>query len=262
VTGDGPLPTFLIIGAQKSATRWLRTNLGAHPDIFVAQAELEFFNKDERFRRGVDWYRTQFDDWAGEPIVGEATPGYMFWREQPAVIATRIHEVVPEVRLLALLRNPIERAQSAMVHHIKFSGLPPDCDVVELVRHTPPEEDPLGIISGGWYAASLAAYSERFGERLRVLLYDDIEDDPVAAYVEALCHVGAVADFVPPDVDQVRFSNQRDPSRAPIAPKVLTLEERCQLYSFFAEDIARLESMLGRDLASWRPDCGALATPS
>ena len=80
--------------------------------------------------------------------------------------------------------------------------------------------------------------------------------------MQALRHVGAAADFVPPDVEQVRFSNQRDPSRAPISPRVLTLEERCQLYSFFAEDIARLESMLGRDLARWRPDCGALDGPS
>ena len=123
---------------------------------------------------------------------------------------------------------------------------------------TPPEQDPLGIISGGWYAASLAAFSDRFGERLRVLLYDDVEDDPSGAYVQALRHVGAAPDFVPADVEQVRFSNQRDLSRAPVVPRVLTLEERCEVYSFFADDVAELESMLGRDLARWRPDCGTV----
>ena len=45
-----PLPTFLIIGAQKSATRWLRLNLGLHPDVFTARGELEFFNNGDRYR--------------------------------------------------------------------------------------------------------------------------------------------------------------------------------------------------------------------
>src|SRR6187399_277260 len=86
-----PLPTFLIIGAQKSATRWLRLNLGLHPDVFAASREIEFFNNGDRFAEmGTDWYREQFTGWAGEAIVGEATPGYMFWRHRPAKVAERI----------------------------------------------------------------------------------------------------------------------------------------------------------------------------
>ena len=89
-----PLPTFLIIGAQKSATRWLRLNLGLHPDVFAASAELEFFNNGVRFRdEGTDWYRGKFSGWNGEAIVGEATPGYMFWRHGPAVVAWVLNNV-------------------------------------------------------------------------------------------------------------------------------------------------------------------------
>ena len=59
-----PLPTFLIIGAQKSATRWLRLNLGLHPDVFTSSREIEFFNNGDRFDEdGEAWYRQQFPDY-------------------------------------------------------------------------------------------------------------------------------------------------------------------------------------------------------
>src|SRR5262245_12635623 len=111
---DPPLPTFLIIGAQKSATRWLRTNLGLHPDVYAVDEELWFFNDiNHRFtKRGLPWYRAQYDGWSGEPLLGEATPGYMMLRHDPALVAERIGEVVPDVRLIAVLRNPVDRAQS------------------------------------------------------------------------------------------------------------------------------------------------------
>src|ERR1700722_14569247 len=152
-----PLPTFLIIGAQKSATRWLRLNLGLHPAVFAASREIEFFNNRDRFQQqGIAWYREQFEGWNGEGIVGEATPGYMFWRHHPDVVAGRIDETLPGVRLIATLRNPIDRAQSALVHHIEYKTLPPDAVLLEHVRATPPEKDKLGIIVGGLYGASLA----------------------------------------------------------------------------------------------------------
>jgi hypothetical protein len=251
---ERPLPTFLIIGAQKSATRWLRLNLGYHPDVYAADRELEFFNKTERFARGAAWYREQFEDWSDEPIVGEATPGYMFWRERPDVIAGRIHRLVPEVRLLAILRNPVDRAQSAMVHHIKFTGLPPESNLVDLVHERSPESDPLGIVSGGWYAASLEPFHDAFGEQLLVLLHDDCEHEPRRTYERALRHIGAAPNFVPPDLDRVVFSNQKDPSRAPAGVRDLTMEQRRELYEFFADDIEKLEKMIGRDLSIWRPE--------
>ena len=205
-------------------------------------------------RSGVAWYREQFEGWSGEPIVGEATPGYMFWRERPDVIAGRIQRLVPDVRLLAILRNPIDRAQSAMVHHIKFTGLPPESDLIDLVHERPPERDPLGIISGGWYAASLEPFQRAFGEQLLVLIHDDSENDPRRTYDRALRHIGAEPNFVPSDLDRVLFSNQKDPSRAPEGIRELTLEQRRELYEFFADDIEKLETMLGRDLSIWRPE--------
>ncbi|MDQ1383649.1 MAG: hypothetical protein QOG65_1028, partial [Actinomycetota bacterium] len=173
-----PLPTFLIIGAQKSATRWLRLNLGLHPHIFTADREIEFFNSAQNFDgRGIAWYRQQFEGWDGEPFVGEATPGYMFWRHRPVVMTERIQRSVPDVQLIAILRNPVERAQSALIHHIEGKSLPPDTQLLDFVYENPPETERLGIIAGGWYAASLEPFQAAFGERLLVMLHDDADDD-------------------------------------------------------------------------------------
>ena len=119
-----PLPTFLIIGTQKSGTRWLRLNLGLHPDIFTADGEPTFFNS-AHFDDGADWYRARFTGWSGEQIIGEATPGYMFWRHGPARMVNRIDETLPGVKLLAILRNPVDRALSALIHHIEGGTFPP-----------------------------------------------------------------------------------------------------------------------------------------
>jgi hypothetical protein len=263
-TGTAPLPTFLIIGAQKSATRWLRTNLGEHPDVFAAERELRFFHAPQRFaERGTDWYRAQFEGWAGEPIVGEATPGYMMWRHDPDAVAARIQEVVPEVRLLALLRDPVDRALSAMVHHIKFERLPARSRLLDLARRTDPATDPLGLVAGGWYARSLAPYVRRFGDQLLVLLHDDIALDARHVYVTALRHVGASDDFVPDELEQVRFSASGGPSGESSRRPAVTPEERIELYDeFFRDEVRELERLLDLDLARWDPARRPPGTPT
>ena len=208
LTARPPLPTFLIIGAQKSATRWLRSNLGKHPDVFTADEELAYFNRRSFGRNDTDWYRDQFAGWSGEPIVGEATPGYMIWTNDPARTARRIHKTVPDVRLVALLRNPVDRANSAMVHHKRRQRIPADAGLLDLVHAQRPEDDGFGLVSGGWYAASLQPYRKLFGDQLLVLLHDEVESDPRALYTRALEHIGASPDFVPPEIDAVVFSNR------------------------------------------------------
>jgi hypothetical protein len=255
-----PLPTFLVIGAQKSATRWLRYNLDFHPDVFASQTELSFFNNGERFeKQGVEWYATQFEGWAGEPFVGEATPGYMMWRHRTNVVAERIQRTVPDVRLVAMLRNPVDRAHSAMIHHIAFGKVEPGTRILDLVGGVPPEQDPLGIVAGGWYAASLEPYFERFGEQLLVVLHDDVSTRPQQVYEDVLRHLGAPTGFVPPDVGEVRFSTPQEGGAARVR---LTAEERVALYEYFRDDVRALEQMIGRDLSSWDPTSTPASAPA
>src|SRR5437764_7156012 len=102
-----PLPNFFIIGAMRSGTTSLTRYLNAHPDVFVAPGkELHFF--DQRFDRGLDWYRDCFERAAGQRAIGEATQSYMY----DAEAMTRLAVTVPKARLLAILRNPVDRAWS------------------------------------------------------------------------------------------------------------------------------------------------------
>jgi hypothetical protein len=236
----------------------LRLNLGKHPQVFTATEECQYFSNEIFFRgRAVARYQRNFEAWKGEPYVGEATPGYMMWRHDPDVVAGRIQSLLPDVRLLAILRNPIDRAQSAMVHHMKRGRVPEHTRLVDVVRAVPPERHRLGFIAGGWYAASLTPYRERFGDRLLVQLHDDIRDHGVDLYKEAVAHVGATDDFVPPELTEVRFSNQSKP-RTEHEP--LTQDDRVELYEYFREDIARLEELIDRDLSSWDPEVAPLVS--
>lgn len=256
-----PLPTFIVIGAQKCATRWLRTNLGQHPQIFTAGSELHFWNNGNRVKNlGTDWYRDQFEGWSGEPIIGEATPGYMIWRHHPELVAERMKEHHPDARLIAILRNPVDRAQSAMMHHIRRDRIPSGSRLVEVVRERrPPETDWFGLVAGGWYAASLGPFVERFGDQVLVLFHDDVSADPVRPYQQALRHVGADPDFVPKDLSRIVFSNQG--GRAGRRNR-LTPADRVELWEYFRDDVARLEQMLGVDLSRWSPDVSTAAAGS
>ena len=254
----GHLPTFVIIGAQKSATRWLRLNLGQHPDIYTAPLELRYFNDGRTFRQGSDWYARQFTGWDGEPIVGEATPGYMIWRHTPSVVATRMRRFNPELKVIAILRNPIDRAYSGLVHHIRRERLAPDTDLLTYVQSKPPETDRLCLVSGGWYAASLDPFRQRFGENLQILLHDDVARDPRSVYEQALTHVGADLGFVPPELAAVRFGNT-PPKHSGLRRqqgsgyRELTVAQRYALWEYFREDVEKLEQMMDRDLSMWRP---------
>jgi hypothetical protein len=255
--GPPPLPTFIIIGAQKSATRWLRVNLGRHPEIFTAPTEVGFFHLPRRYRElGVDWYRTRFDGWAGEPIVGESTPGYMMLWNHPDEVAARIAETLPDVRLLAVLRNPIDRAQSALVHHMTRERIRPDTRLVDYVWEASQDDDWMGVIGGGLYAKSLQPFIERFGSQLLVLLHDDVVADPSDVFDRARQHVGASGGYVPDHVGEVVYSNQaRQGSGAQSAPAAVPLSpaDRRELFEHFRDDVKQLEDLLDRDLNLWRP---------
>lgn len=263
-----PLPTFLIIGAQKSGTVWLTFNLRAHPDIFIphpeialsrsGKREIGFFSKGEHFEKGLDWYRTNFEGWNGEPVVGETTPGYMMWRQGDLdVKPARIHYSLPGVRLVALLRNPVDRTYSAFLHHMRQGRIPTNAGLLEWLRSIDAKRDPLRLVAGGWYATSLKPYVTRFGKRLRVFLHDEMVDDPERLYLRTLEHIGTSTDFLPPKLRRVRHKGKAPETSQYAedegAPRLLTPDERAEAYAYFRDDVERLEELLGRDLSIWRP---------
>jgi len=111
------LPTFLFIGAEKAGTTWFYARLKEHPDIFVPETkELHFFNKYnsnlekmDRFEKlGLNYYQRFFQRYAGEKAIGEVCPMYLCDPCAPV----RIRQTLPQVKLIACLRNPADRAYS------------------------------------------------------------------------------------------------------------------------------------------------------
>jgi hypothetical protein len=119
----GALPDFIVVGAQKGGTTALYRLLTRHPLVQgAATKEVHFF--DDNFEEGVGWYRNRFPAprrvGGRETITGEATPYYIFGPLVPG----RMARVVPEARLIALLRHPVERAYSHYQHEVRLGTEP------------------------------------------------------------------------------------------------------------------------------------------
>jgi len=103
------LPNFLICGAQKSGTTTLYKILKKHPQIFMSRKkELHFFTLE--FDKGVDWYKKKFIEATNGKYkaIGEASPSYMYLENAPE----RIYSIIPNAKLIFILRNPVDRANS------------------------------------------------------------------------------------------------------------------------------------------------------
>jgi hypothetical protein len=147
------LPDFVIIGAQKAGTTSLYAALGSHPDVRPAfRKEVHFF--DTARVSDLGWYRRHFPIGHGEWITGESSPYYLF---HPAVPA-RMVATIPDVSLIAILRDPVARAIS-QYHHARNWGLEDRPIEVALDPATP--EDLADIDDAAWYDRADSPARER-----------------------------------------------------------------------------------------------------
>ena len=117
------VPHFLIIGAQRCGTSSLYENIIQHPNVISASTkEVHFF--DIKYAKGFSWYETNFKEYEEKKskdeffITGEATPYYLFH----PLVPQRIAKVLPKVKLIVLLRNPVNRAYSHYNHEVRLNA--------------------------------------------------------------------------------------------------------------------------------------------
>ena len=111
----GALPNLIVIGAQKCGTSGLHYYLGLHPEISISSPkELNFFIAERNWPRGADWYRARFDGSAAVRV--EASPNYTAYPQHDGV-PERMASVVPDARLVYIVRDPIERIAAHWVHN-------------------------------------------------------------------------------------------------------------------------------------------------
>jgi hypothetical protein len=114
------LPDFLIIGAAKAGTTTLYKYLSRHPQIYMSTPkEPDFFSKNELYNQGVEWYASLFSQASPSQICGEASTAYTHQIPLIPEIPERIFRLLPQVKLIYLLRHPVDRAYSNYVQQIK-----------------------------------------------------------------------------------------------------------------------------------------------
>ncbi len=100
---------FLIIGAPKCGTTSLSSSLRQHSQVYIPyEKEIGFFSNEKNWSKGLEWYKKKFDTGRLENVVGESTPHYLYSEKAP----TRISRLLPNVKIIVLVRNPIDRANS------------------------------------------------------------------------------------------------------------------------------------------------------
>lgn len=175
------LPDFLVIGAPKAGTTSLSAGLASHPQVWIPyRKEMSYF--DIRWRREpIERYAADFADAPAGTFRGEATPTYL---HVPGAMG-RIAEVLPAVRLVAILRDPVERAWS----HYWYNR------AARLVEDRPPREafaeDPDEYLRPGEYGANLRGVLDHFDrEQLHVLTLDELKTDAAGAFQRICRHLG------------------------------------------------------------------------
>ncbi|MAS41443.1 MAG: hypothetical protein CMK33_07000 [Porticoccaceae bacterium] len=230
--------SFLGIGAQKAGTTWLYEQLAAHPQIgFPGGKEVHYWDA-RRTALPESWYRDLFATGDGR-CNGDITPAYATL-ELPVV--RRIGNLFPELRVLFLLRNPIERAWSAALMAMGRAEL--DLDEVSdqwFLDHF----HSRGSLLRGDYARTLAIWSEVFAsEQLLVLFFEDLCAAPAALLGRVAGFLGLppAQEWLPAKVATPVFVG----SGVPLRPALRTV-----LLDLYRPRIAALESSLGCDLGHW-----------
>ncbi len=247
------LPDYLIIGTQRGGTTSLYEHLVRHPRIPRALTkEVRFF--DVEYSRGLTWYRSHFPTqvykWARERsghnmVVGEATPDYMFDPRVPS----RVVAAIPGVKLIALLRNPVDRAYSHYWHQVRrgFEQLSFE-DAVQRERDRARKygEEAAGslerhhhsYLARGIYADQLSAWLDIFPrERFFIEASENLFNDPA-------CVVGALFRFLGlPGPPSGSFPELNANSSGKMEASI-----RDNLDAYFRPHNVRLYDILGMDL--------------
>jgi Sulfotransferase domain len=274
------LPNFLGIGAQRSGSTWLHELLTTHPDVYVPskRKELNFF--DTNYDKGLAWYESFFppqEEVGRYQAVGEITPDYIYY----PVAVERIAQVLPGVRLIVILRNPVNRAFS------QYSKMVRD-DNCQLSFEEALEQEPE-LIKRGFYSEALREYLRRFGkEHVLVLIFEESTEDLVKTKHDLASFLNVEAAKFPAEAGSEKVYESYIPrSRGayaqlksfartlrrfdldPVVNVAKTLgfkkvfhseakvqpmneETRLHLQSLYDNDIQALETLLSRSLTRWR----------
>lgn len=284
------LPNFICPGAMKSGTTTLYRLLRQHPDIHLPRKEIRFFSPDN-WHKGFDWYKSIFNNYKGQKIIGEITPQYMYYPEA----VERIHNLLGyDIKFVFLLRNPVQRAYSDYRMHQRVGLYAKPFE--DFIAGAPLPKD-LDFVNKGLYAHQIGRFLRYYPvEHMKFVIFEEFIKNQEQILKEIFDFLGVdrdvpiqyelhenpdfiykhprlrkmqlrLANFIQKYVIRTLYkdkdtrirkysalwhslvrANARSDKEAPKPPPGL-LEK---LSAYYRDDIAEMESIIGRDLAVWR----------
>lgn len=291
------LPNFIIIGPAKCGTTSLCHYLQQHPDIYLSPAkEPRFFAPEfyaappnklvrkgaRREQMNLQEYQSLFRDVTTEKAIGEASTEYMFFPKSPH----RIKELIPQAKLITVLRNPCDRAFSAYCYQRRDGA--ENLSFEEALKAE--EKRSREYWRPGWlykkagfYYEQISRYSELFSpQQLKIFLYEELNQNPLGTLKNIFSFLEVDSGFIPdlsrknissvpqnmlvnkmlvpsspisflkpylPDQLRTMLRNIRERNRKPKPD--LPDELRETLVKTYEEDILKLQDYIQRDLSSW-----------
>ncbi len=195
-------PSFLGLGVEKAATSWIFACLYEHPQICIPIKEIDFFSDNEKWEKGISFYQQIFQERCPNTnIRGEFSTSYFY---HPAV-AGRIHQYLPEVKLLVCLRNPVDRAYSNYRNDIMAGTIPKSMDFKKALKIKD------YYTRQGHYKKQFLEYYKYFPkEQFYIMIYEDIAADPQAFIRNLFRFLRVDENFIPASLTK-RINVSRTP---------------------------------------------------
>ncbi|MGP1387943.1 MAG: sulfotransferase family protein [Thainema sp.] len=294
------LPNFIVFGVQKAGTTSIYNYLKQHPEIYMSPVkETNFFERDwatappetlAKKRNGIytlEQYQQLFAGVTDELAIGEVSPNYLFHHD---VAVPLIQQYVPQAKLITVLRNPVDRAYSDYLMHIR-DAIDSDAEMslAEQVRQRP--DSSFTLLKGRYYQP-LKQFVEAFGaNQIQICLYDDLSRNAVQT-MQTMYRFLGVDDQFEPDTQQrsqvakvpknktvnslMRTQNpirstaatalklmMPEAARKQLRDRILALNstdkskmplkaaDRALLQDYYRDDILQLQDLINRDLSAW-----------
>lgn len=239
---------FLICGAQKSGTSALDAYLREHPQICMAnQKEVHFFDNESFFsdtKPDYSIYHSFFSPSKSTQLIGESTPIYMYWNDAPR----RIWEYNPEMKIIIILRNPIERAYSHWNMEVSrnnesLSFFDAISNEMTRTREALPEQHRIySYIDRGFYCHQLRRLWAFFSkEQVLILKHEDLKNSPQEI-------LNRTTDFL--TVSRLHNIQEKNIHSLQYHSKI-EARSRELLTKTYHHEIVQLEDLLGWDCSDW-----------
>lgn len=210
------LPNFVIIGAMKGGTTSLYQYMRDHPDIFMpTPKEINFFNR--YWESGRHWYEGHFEGSAGATAVGEASPNYTKAHHWPDT-ARRMASLIPDARLIYVLREPVERMRSHYQHHVVAGQ---ESRSIERALREVADPNTNDYHNTSRYGSQLETYLDHFApEQILVITSDLLRYERQEALREVFRFVRVDEQWIPPNIEQLAHRTAKKIVFRPAAARI------------------------------------------